>query len=132
MSLIRNHREVVKSIDFTGVQNGKIHPTDIDCVLEFDNDILILIETKKAGNEIPTGQRILLERLIDSWHTNHGIALKVEYTDEEIGAVSIKLNRCMVTKYYINKTWYDAPIPTKMVEFINTLGEKWNNEKCRF
>ena len=132
MSLIRNHREVVKSIDFTGVQNGKIHPTDIDCVLEFDNDILILIETKKVGNEIPTGQRILLERLIDSWHTNHGIALKVEYTDEEIGAVSIQLNRCMVTKYYINKTWYDAPIPTKMVEFINTLGEKWNNEKCRF
>jgi hypothetical protein len=132
MSLIRNHREVVKSIDFTGVQNGKIHPTDIDCVLEFDNDILILIETKKAGNEIPTGQRILLERLIDSWHTNHGIALKVEYTDEEIGAVSIKLNRCLVTKYYIKKTWYDAPIPTKMVDFINTLGAKWNNEKCRF
>jgi predicted nuclease of predicted toxin-antitoxin system len=132
MSLIRNHREVVKSIDFTGVQNGKIHPTDIDCVLEFDNDILILIETKKYGNEIPTGQRILLERLIDSWHTNHGIALKVEYTDEEIGAVSIKLDRCVVTKYYINKIWYDAEIPCKLVDFINKLGVKWNNEKCRF
>lgn len=132
MSLIRNHREVVKSIDFTGVQNGKIHPTDIDCVLEFDNDILILIETKKYGNDIPTGQRILLERLIDSWHTNHGIALKVEYSDEVIGAVSIPLHRCSVTKYYINKIWYDAEIPTKLVDFINKLGVKWNNEKCRF
>lgn len=132
MSLIRNHREVVKSIDFTGVQNGKIHPTDIDCVLEFDNDILILIETKKSGNTIPTGQKILLERLIDSWHTNHGIAIKVEYTDEVIGAESIPLHRCNVTKYYINKNWYDADIPTKLVAFINKLGEKWNNEKCRF
>jgi hypothetical protein len=132
MSLIRNHREVVKSIDFTGVQNGKIHPTDIDCVLEFDNDILILIETKKIGNEIPWGQRILLERLIDSWHTNHGIALKVEYTDEEIGAVSIKLDRCLVTSYYINRKWHDTSAPIKMVEFINKLGEKWDNEKCKF
>lgn len=132
MSLIRDPREVVKAIDFTGVQNGKIHPTDIDCVLEFDNDILILIETKKYGNKIPTGQRILLERLVDSWHTNHGIALKVEYSDEVIGATSIPLNRCSVTRYYINKIWYDAEIPTKLVDFINKLGKKWNNEKCRF
>lgn len=132
MSLIRDPREVVKAIDFTGVQNGNIHPTDIDCVLEFDNDILILIETKKYGNKIPTGQRLLLERLIDSWHTNHGIALKVEYSDEVIGATSIPLHRCSVTKYYINKIWYDAEIPTKLVDFINKLGKKWNNEKCRF
>ena len=98
MSLIRNHREVVKAIDFTGVQNGNIHPTDIDCVLEFDNDILILIETKKKGNNIPVGQRLLLERLINSWHTNHGIAIKVEYTDEYIGEKSISLHRCLVTR----------------------------------
>tara|TARA_R110000803_G_scaffold25234_1_gene60272 strand:+ start:5678 stop:6076 length:399 start_codon:yes stop_codon:yes gene_type:complete len=132
MSLIRNHREVVKAIDFTGVQNGNIHPTDIDCVLEFDNDILILIETKKKGNNIPVGQRLLLERLINSWHTNHGIAIKVEYTDEYIGEKSISLHRCLVTKYYINNKWHEAPVHNKLVDFINKLGIKWENEKCKF
>ena len=30
MSLIRSPREVTRAIDFTGVQNGAMHPTDID------------------------------------------------------------------------------------------------------
>ena len=132
MSLIRDPREVVKAIDFTGVQNGNIHPTDIDCVLEFDNDILILIETKKEGNKIPTGQRLLLERLIDSWHTEHGIAIKVESTDEYIGATTIPLHRCVVSKYYVHGEWHEPKVTKGFVQFINLIGERWGNEKCRF
>ena len=67
-SLIRNSKQVKQVIDFTGIQNGKIHPSDIDAVLEFNNDALILIEVKRKGNRIPTGQRLLLERISDSWH----------------------------------------------------------------
>jgi hypothetical protein len=81
MSLIRNSKEVVRAIDFTGVQNGVIHPSDIDAVLEFDNDILILIEVKKIGNEIPIGQKLLLERICSSWNTSRSVVLKVEYKD---------------------------------------------------
>ena len=44
--LIRNRKRVKQVIDFTGVQNGKLHPSDIDAVLEFDNEVLILIEVK--------------------------------------------------------------------------------------
>ena len=51
-SLIRNSKQVKQVIDFTGVQNGKIHPSDIDAVLEFDNDALILIEVKRKYNKI--------------------------------------------------------------------------------
>ena len=46
MSLIRNSNKTKQGLDFTGVQNGKIHPSDIDAVLEFDNEVLILIESK--------------------------------------------------------------------------------------
>ena len=45
-SLIRNSKQVRQSIDFTGIQNANIYPSDIDAVLEFDNDVLILIEVK--------------------------------------------------------------------------------------
>ena len=58
MSLIRNSKQVRQSIDFTGIESGKIHPTDIDVVLEFDNEVLILMEVKRKGNKIPTGQSI--------------------------------------------------------------------------
>jgi hypothetical protein len=58
-SLIRNSKQVSQSIDFTGFENNKIHPTDIDFVFEFDNEILILGEVKKDGNDLPTGQRLV-------------------------------------------------------------------------
>ena len=79
MSLIRNSKQVKQSIDFTGLENGKIHPSDIDAVLEFDNEVLIIIEVKKQGNIIPIGQRLLLERLCDNWRTNKSIVLKVTH-----------------------------------------------------
>ena len=46
MTLIRNANKVIQAIDFTGVQNGSIHPSDIDAVFEFDNELLILMEVK--------------------------------------------------------------------------------------
>ena len=57
--LIRNRKRVKQVIDFTGIQNGKLHPSDIDAVLEFDNEVLILIEVKYKFNKIPMGQRLL-------------------------------------------------------------------------
>ena len=63
MTLIRRPNQIKQGIDFTGVQNGPIHPTDIDAVLEFDNEALILIEIKRVDNNMPTGQKLVLERI---------------------------------------------------------------------
>ena len=38
LSLIRNRKLIKQVIDFTGLQNGKMHPSDIDAVLEYDNE----------------------------------------------------------------------------------------------
>ena len=35
MGLIRNSNQAKQGVDFEGVEWGKIHPTDIDFVLEF-------------------------------------------------------------------------------------------------
>ena len=98
-SLIRNRKKVRQVIDFTGVQNGKMHPSDIDAVLEFDNEILILIEVKYKYKKIPTGQRLLLERLCNSWHTKKSIVLKVEH-DYESDEENIPLENCKITAIY--------------------------------
>jgi len=131
-SLIRNSKEVRKTIDFTGVQNGLMHPSDIDAVLEFDNDILILMEVKKQGIEIPVGQKLLLERLSQSWHTSRSVVLKVEYLNIFKDDEDIPLDQCYVTEFYFNKVWREAKKPVNLVMALNILGKKWKNEKCRF
>ncbi|ANS03068.1 hypothetical protein [uncultured Mediterranean phage uvDeep1-CGR2-KM23-C896] len=130
-SLIRNRKKVRQVIDFTGVQNGKMHPSDIDAVLEFDNDILILIEVKYKFKKIPTGQRLLLERICDSWHTKKSIVLKVEH-DYESDEENIPLENCKVTAIYYDKKWIYYSEQYDFKHYINKLGEKWECKKCKF
>jgi hypothetical protein len=132
MSLIRNSKEVVRAIDFTGVQHGAVHPSDIDAVLEFDNDILILIEVKKRGNEIPLGQKLLLERISLSWRTKKSVVLKVEYEDIYPIDENIPLEACFVTEYFHRCRWTKTKNPYKLISFLNYLGDRWENKKCRF
>ena len=103
-SLIRNSNQTKQGLDFTGVENGKIHPTDIDAVLEFDNEALVLIEVKRINNNIPIGQRLVLERICDSWHTDKSIVLFVTHNFKN-DLVDIPLVECIVKKYYINGNW---------------------------
>tara|TARA_R100001530_G_scaffold93955_1_gene65205 strand:+ start:283 stop:678 length:396 start_codon:yes stop_codon:yes gene_type:complete len=131
MSLIKNRDRVKQVIDFTGVQNGNMHPSDIDAVLEFDNKILILIEVKYQYNKIPTGQRLLLERLADSWHTEKSIVLKVEH-DFDNDNFNIPLEKCKVTAIYFNKEWTYYQKGKDFIKYINKIGEKWDCIKCKF
>jgi hypothetical protein len=130
MSLIRNSNRTKQGLDFTGVQNGKIHPSDIDAVLEFDNEVLILIESKYKGTKIPTGQRILLERICNSWHTSKSCVIKVEH-DFDKDNIDVPIDRCVVTEVYYNGTWiYKNNI--RFVDYLNTLGNHWDCYKCKF
>lgn len=129
-TLIRNEKQIKQVIDFTGLQNGKIHPSDIDAVFEFDNEILILIEVKYKDSEIPTGQKLLLERLCDSWHTNKCIVLFVEHNysnDNE----NIPLDKCFVKKIYYKEEWKERN-KEGLLDFLNKLGEFWDCKKLNF
>lgn len=75
MSMIKYKNRLAQKIDFTGAGNKKIHPTDIDAVLEFDNNQLVLFEVKHIDKEFnDTGQNLLLERIADSWQITNGDA----------------------------------------------------------
>ncbi len=131
-SLIRNRDKVKQVIDFTGVQNGKLHPSDIDGVLEFDNKVLILIEVKRRFKPIPTGQRLLLERISDSWHDEEkSIVLKVEHEFDD-DTMDIPLLQCKVTRVYYKRHWVALPQPQLFVNYVNQLGVEWDCKKCKF
>ena len=128
-SLIRNSNQTKQGLDFTGVENGKIHPTDIDAVLEFDNKALILIEAKKKGSKIPLGQRLLLERLCDSWHTKKSIVLYATHTYGD-DTRDIPLSECVIDACYYKGVW--RSIKSKALkETLNKIGKDWGIEKLK-
>ena len=85
MGLIKYPKRAKQVIDFEGIENGKIHPSDIDAVLEFDSKYLLLFELKKVGAKVPRGQRIMLERIIDAWEDTGKIG-SVVYCEHDTDA----------------------------------------------
>lgn len=129
-TLIRNEKQIKQVIDFTKLQNGNIHPSDIDAVFEFDNEILILIEVKYKGSKIPIGQKLLLERLCDSWHTNKSIVLFVEHNFLNDNK-NIPLHNCFVKKIYYKEKWKKRNEDV-LLDFLNKLGKFWHCKKLNF
>lgn len=73
--MIKHPNRISQVIDFSGVGNNKIHPTDIDAVFEFNNKYLILIEVKHINNPVvPCGQAAVYERITDAWQATNGDA----------------------------------------------------------
>jgi hypothetical protein len=130
MTLIRNSNQTKQGLDFTGVENGKIHPTDIDAVLEFDNEALILIEVKRINNYIPTGQRLVLERICDSWHTDKCVVLYVTHNFKN-DKIDIPLSECKVEKFYYKGKWHTTTDDNDFVKTLNRIGIKWNIKKLQ-
>tara|TARA_R110000822_G_scaffold309173_1_gene438211 strand:+ start:67 stop:462 length:396 start_codon:yes stop_codon:yes gene_type:complete len=128
MSLIRNTKQVKQSIDFTGIQSGKIHPTDIDVVLEFDNEVLILMEVKRKGNLILTGQRLVLERIANSWHNDKCVVLYVTHNFKNDDK-DIPLRDCNVESIYLKRSWKEAKRDINLTDCLKGFSKLWNIKK---
>ena len=127
MGLIKHPKRAKQIIDFEGVQNGKIHPSDIDAVLEFDSKYLLLFELKKVGNKVPTGQRMMLERIIDAWEDSGKIGSVVYCEHDTMSHETIYLKDCKVIEVY-NKGKPKA-FKVDLREFLFMYGEKYNITK---
>ena len=130
MSLIRNNNQVKQTIDFTGIESGKIHPTDIDVVLEFDNEVLILMEVKRKGNKIPIGQRLVLERIANSWHTDKVVVLYVTHNFKNDNK-DIPLKECNVESIYLGRVWKESKREISLVDTIKGFSKLWDINKLK-
>jgi 16S rRNA C1402 (ribose-2'-O) methylase RsmI len=128
MGLIRNSKQVKQAIDFKGIGNDKMHPTDIDAVFEFNNEILILIEVKKINNKVPLGQKLVLERICDSWHTKKSIVIVVHHNFKN-DEIDIPLKKCYTKKIYYKKQWHKKNEP--LITTLKKLKENWKIEKMK-
>lgn len=55
-------------VDFKGLDiDGKIYPTDIDGLIEYKDSEYIIFEIKHGDAEMPYGQRLALQRMVDDF-----------------------------------------------------------------
>ena len=135
-SIINNIKHMKQVPDFTGCQNGNMHPTDVDALLEFDNKYLILFEAKHARNTrgLPEGQRLVLERIIDAWQEcrKDAIAYLIEHSSNDDDDTYEFLDT-IVTHYYQNKKW-GCPDVTQRITLrdeLKRLSLIWDTPKLR-
>lgn len=62
----RNLTYTTQGRDFSGLRYGNITPTDIDAMIEYKNIAFVYIEAKYENASLPFGQRLAIERQVDS------------------------------------------------------------------
>lgn len=128
-TIIRNWDLALQRLDFTGLQNGAIHPSDIDGVIELNNDILVLLEIKRYGYEIQTGQKLVLQRIADRWGERAVVIFATHISDNPM--VPIPAEICTVEAVYHNGKW-NKKGNINLVDALNKLGEHWKCDKLKF
>lgn len=67
-SRINNPQRMKQLIDFQGLAvDGYIYPTDIDGLIEYKDSEYILFEVKYGNAEVPFGQKLALQRMVDDF-----------------------------------------------------------------
>lgn len=130
--MINNEDHVRQVLDFTGIQNSAIHPTDFDAVLEFDCKLLVLVESKLSENYMSKGQMLAYQRVADAWQTSdlygNAVVLLVwhNYKDNK----PIPITSTTVKQAYFNRQWHEVNRPFK--DYLNWLGQFFKVPKCKF
>ena len=64
--MIRNRAQAAQLKRFDGLRWGRISPTDVDLFVEFGNRLFVVGECKYRNAQVPTGQRLGMERIVDA------------------------------------------------------------------
>lgn len=121
-TMFRNRDYGSQLKDFSNLRWGAISPTDIDGILEFQNRLFIIIETKYQDSPLPTGQRLCLERLCDAIQSDTKTCVLILTSHESNGDIDMGLT--IVRRYRENGNWHESPEMT-LREVIEIMRRKY-------
>jgi hypothetical protein len=129
MSLINNTSRAKQLIDFTGLEKGKKYPTDLDALMELNDKAYIFCEAKYMNNELPTGQRLALERLVNDTGRHKDSLLIVAEHNIANPNENVLLANCLVRSIYCKSKWYnykhlDATVVQLIDQYLDSLKKK--------
>ena len=118
----------------TPIKFGINAGTDMDFVLQFDNEVLIIVEIKKKGKYISVKQRETFTSIMDAWRSTgkKGMVLLAYWdTIEEDGTIDFT-KTVIAREYNVNKEWVILADRINSVEYINNLGRDYQCPACKF
>ena len=92
-------------IDFKGLAvDGNIYPTDIDGLIEYKDAEYIIFEVKYGDAEVPFGQRLALQRMVDDFTKagKQAVVFICEHTVRDANK-SVVAAWCKVREIYYGK-----------------------------
>ena len=122
--MINNIKHFKQGLDFSGLKDGNKLATDIDCLLEFNNKLFIIVEVKhESYTEIPLGQKIALERLAYRRNSDTSNCFVVIATHNILEKYIIDICDTYVESYIHKKGWNKPRKQYKLKEFIDAIKE---------
>ena len=99
---IKSRKRAKQLIDFGGIEFGeRLWPTDFDAVIEWKDRAWLLFEVKMYDVDVPSGQRLAIERFVRDVHKagKHAMAVVVQHgvTDPD---ETVTLAKCRVREVY--------------------------------
>ena len=104
-SRINNPARAKQLIDFQGLDiDGYIYPTDIDGLIEYKDSEYIIFEVKYGDAEVPFGQKLALQRMVDDFTKvgKQAVVLICEHKVRDTGRPVIAA-WCKVREIYYGK-----------------------------
>lgn len=97
-------RERARQINnFNGLIYGNITPTDVDGLIDFHGKCFVFIELKYLDSELPFGQKLALERIINSLK-KPSICIVASHAMQTRYDVDVKT--CQVREYFFSGKWH--------------------------
>ena len=129
---IYNRKRARQIVNYEGIQIDNITPTDIDGLIEYHDLAYILIELKYIGADVPFGQRLAIERLINDLSTTGKscVAFIAEHNAgcENCECDDIIARYAVVRQIYYNHKWHNViskketlgDLVVRFIEGVNT------------
>lgn len=105
---IRNRVLVSQIRDFSGFDLGTITPTDIDGYIEYRGKAHIIFELKSIGSDLPVGQRLALERLVDDLNKSGKFAIGFIAEHNNSTTEDIIARDAIIKEYRYKNVWHQC------------------------
>lgn len=119
----RNVDRARQLVRFDGMVFGNIAPTDIDALIEYRDKACIIYELKHGNTEVPTGQRLAIERMVNDFERSGKKAVAFVCRHDTDWNEDVLLADAIVTSAYWNGEWHRTSGKTALEQ--TTLYINW-------
>lgn len=128
--VIQNVARAQQVNDFRNLVYGKITPTDLDGLIEYHNKAYVFVEIKYKNKDVPFGQRLAIERLVnDLSGKKKCLAMICEHdtrdTNEHVDVASCKVRQIYFSdELYWREPKHSITIKEAIDSFINLIEQR--------